>query len=443
MKGIAVIADDLTGAGDTGAQFSRAGLCTRALFGTWTQADTQGSDVIVANTDSRAMALDEAYASVFQAAKDSIAAGFRPVFKKLDSTLRGPVGRELDAMLDASGCDVALLCPAFPANRRTVQEGVLLVDGVPVSQTAIAMDPVAPVKESRIAVLLAAQSLKTVRELGRPVLASGGAAIHAELERLRGSGGGIMVCDAESDADLELLAKAGLSFGNGLILAGSAGLALPTALLLGAGDSLRSVHIDPSLSTSLGPKIHRPVLVALGSVNPVSRAQAASLVAAGAVEIYLDPAELLGEPAKVAAALESLGLSAGKVLAAGGIPLLSILGSRSDIAAAQAAGASRGMDSRAVAALLANSLARAVCIAIVGGFPEAAIVATGGDVARAVLEAFGAGAVDILGEVSPGIPLGAVVGGSCPGRLLVTKAGGFGPPDALERSVAILREFQR
>ena len=441
MHKIAVIADDLTGAGDTGAQFSRAGLRTRVLFGNWTQEDTQGSAVIVANSDSRAMTLEAAYGAVFKATKDAASAGFLPVFKKLDSTLRGPVGRELDAMMDASGCDVALLCPAFPANRRTVQEGVLLVDGVPVSGTAIAMDPVAPVKESRIAVLLAGQSLKPVREAGRSVLAAGEAAIHAELGRLRSSGGGIMVCDAESDADLELLARAGLSFGSGLILAGSAGLALPAALLFGADDTSASVHTAPSLRTGPGPKINRPVLVALGSVNPVSRAQAASLVAAGAVEVCLDPAEVLGEPVKASATLEYLGLSAGKILAAGGTPLLSILGSRSDIAAAQAAGALRGMDHGAVATVLATSLACAVCIAIDGGSPDTAVVATGGDVARAILEAFGAGAVDILGEVSPGLPLGAVVGGSCPGRLMVTKAGGFGPPDALERSVKMLREF--
>ncbi|HRY78785.1 MAG TPA: four-carbon acid sugar kinase family protein [Spirochaetia bacterium] len=49
----AVIADDLTGAGDTGAQFARAGLRTRSLFGDWAPEDIEGSDALVVNTDSR------------------------------------------------------------------------------------------------------------------------------------------------------------------------------------------------------------------------------------------------------------------------------------------------------------------------------------------------------------------------------------------------------
>ncbi|MDR2868933.1 MAG: four-carbon acid sugar kinase family protein, partial [Deferribacteraceae bacterium] len=55
MNKYAVIADDLTGAGDTGVQFSKAGLPTRILLDKWAESSLEGAVVVVAQTDSRAM----------------------------------------------------------------------------------------------------------------------------------------------------------------------------------------------------------------------------------------------------------------------------------------------------------------------------------------------------------------------------------------------------
>ena len=67
-----------------------------------------------------------------------------------------------------------------------------------------------------------------------------------------------------------------------------------------------------------------------------------------------------------------------------------------------------------------------------------ALVATGGETARAILGAAGAQALCIRQEIEPGVVLSD--GGRLP---VVTKAGAFGEPDSLVRAVEILRDLPR
>ena len=69
----------------------------------------------------------------------------------------------------------------------------------------------------------------------------------------------------------------------------------------------------------------------------------------------------------------------------------------------------------------------------------AAFVATGGETAVLLLRAMGASAVEIDRELLPGVPLCRVADGPWVGTALVTKAGGFGEPDALAQAVAAVR----
>jgi len=66
------------------------------------------------------------------------------------------------------------------------------------------------------------------------------------------------------------------------------------------------------------------------------------------------------------------------------------------------------------------------------------VVLTGGDTALLVLWALGARGIRLEREVLTGIPFGRLVGGACTDLPVVTKAGGFGPPEALVRAVRFL-----
>ena len=143
-KRIAVIADDLTGANDTGVQFAKQGLKTIVLMGRDFPSGTSDDDVVVMDSQSRSLTPAEAYREVAEMAAQVRDGRFHTVFKKIDSTLRGNIGPEIDAIMDTCGQDLAVVVPAFPKNGRTTVGGHLLVHGAPLETTEAARIPGAP-----------------------------------------------------------------------------------------------------------------------------------------------------------------------------------------------------------------------------------------------------------------------------------------------------------
>jgi D-threonate/D-erythronate kinase len=127
---LAIIADDLTGAMDAAAPFAERGLAvTLVLSAAAEMAPAAMGDVVAFDTSSRHLPPAEAAAAVARC----VAALPRgtPLFKKIDSTLRGAVVEEIRAA--AAGRGTIVIAPAVPAQGRTVRGGQVLVHGVPVS----------------------------------------------------------------------------------------------------------------------------------------------------------------------------------------------------------------------------------------------------------------------------------------------------------------------
>src|SRR5947207_7783754 len=124
---LTIIADDLTGACDTGALFAARGPVPVTV---WPDPAPR-APVGVVDTESRALAPADAARRVSAVARN---VARTRLFKKIDSTLRGPIGAELDALLRASTSSTgALVCPALPSEHRVVVERVLTVRAVPVA----------------------------------------------------------------------------------------------------------------------------------------------------------------------------------------------------------------------------------------------------------------------------------------------------------------------
>src|SRR3712207_2616788 len=193
---VAIIADDLTGAADTGVQFVRAGYRTAVAFRDAPLPPADDLDAVALDTDSRTMPAGFAAKRVVEAGRAVRDA--RIVYKKLDSTLRGPIAAELVAALEATGRDRAVVAPAFPSAGRTTVDGVQLVHGVPVHETEAKDDPRTPVQEGHVPTLLAA-AFPTVRSLGVEDLADP-TTVRRALEGAR-----CVVADATHDEDLEAL----------------------------------------------------------------------------------------------------------------------------------------------------------------------------------------------------------------------------------------------
>jgi uncharacterized protein YgbK (DUF1537 family) len=395
---LAILADDLTGACDAAAPFAARGLTTEVLLD---PAGMNGAEVTVraVDVDTRRLSRPVAAARTVTAARAVRARGAAALYKKIDSTLRGHVAAELRACMRGWGAPLAVLCPAFPAVGRWVQGGRLLVDG---------RGDVGPVAE-----LAGFRRGDRLAHLDADLVERGADDVARALDDFRRFGIQVIIADANSPRQLATLAEAAHRLDPPPLLAGSAGLATAVADRVAGGEW--RVAGGGLLGT-------RPWLVVAGSQTDVTAAQVAVLERAGAEVIVLDADELLARRALARTA----GAAAGCALAAGLTPVLRLV-VRSDPAAI-----GRPADDR-----LARALGRACRAAVERGQP-AGLFLTGGSTARACLLALGARGLRLEAEPLPGIVLSRAIGGHWDSRPVITKAGGFGAPDALRRLV--LRE---
>ena len=386
----AVIADDLTGAADTGAAFARSGYTVEVRFG---PAEGAESDVLVFSTESRALGEAEARARASQAGEWARGAGL--IYKKIDSTLRGQPCAELAGLLEVLGSQRVLLAPAFPAQGRTTRDGIQYAHGQPVGSGSTPN----PVLTSDLSVLFRGCGLP-LRRLSLDALRSGQA-----RKIFRSPDAGLIVADAEDDT--ELFALAGLALEAGLsMFCGSAGL---------AGALARWLPV-PSGAALPFARVAGGVLGVAGSRHAVTAGQVAAALRRGIAVIEFDPDGEPGHRADCAA-------RAGQLLAGG-----------RDVILSTCASSDSPLGPGGVAERLGRLAGEVACQGRVGG-----LVLTGGEVAMAVLTALEARGLVLQGELLPGIPRGSLRGGSCPGLAVITKAGGFGRKDALVRAVQSLK----
>lgn len=394
-----ILADDLTGANDTGVQFARLGLRTRVCFGALQEQALDTSEVVVIDTDTRNCDAALAYQRVFTVAQAVAQRNLSIVYKKLDSTLRGALGAELDAVMDACATQLVILSPAFPANHRTLRGGILYLGDTPVAESAFAHDPQRPVTTSHLPALLASQTRRPVHALGLDTITAGAHQLAARVQALRSDAGVIVVCDAMTDAHLAVIAEAAQRLGEGCLLAGSAGLARPLAAYL-------------TEQVAAAKAAH--VLLVVGSIHPIARQQIHALVRqTGAYVVALDLTAAIDDEqwahwlAHALHRIENVSPVAPIVMTA---PATPVMLARDTILMARLA---------------------ELATAVLRQFYVHCVVATGGTTVRALSDAWSAAGLDLVDEIAPGIPLGIVSGGCYDGLALVTKAGGFGDAETL------------
>jgi uncharacterized protein YgbK (DUF1537 family) len=201
-----LIADDLTGGADTGAQFAKRGLRTLLIPLKWGHtvdfSQYPERDVLVINTDSRGLRPDKAFGLVSGMLQNYDRELFPIIYKKIDSTLRGNIGYETDAILGKTNIPMGFMTPAFPEQERTVVDGILMVRGKPLSLTEASSDAAAPVRESRVSKLLEQQTSHKVGWIDLTRVASGSNALREAVAREGEKGTRIIVFDALRRRDL-------------------------------------------------------------------------------------------------------------------------------------------------------------------------------------------------------------------------------------------------
>ncbi|MDD9268195.1 four-carbon acid sugar kinase family protein [Paenibacillus sp. GCM10023248] len=429
MNHIAIIADDLTGASDSGVQFARKGLQTQVVFDIKQVANQQAVEAVVIDTDSRSVAREIAYANVKAAAEQVQQAGFTHVYKKMDSTLRGNLGVEIDAVMDVMPFDFAVVAPAFPKIGRTTVQGVHYLNGIPVSQTEIANDPKCPVNESDLVKLFSSQSNRKVGLIPLHVIRSGKEQVDLNIQSLLEAKTELIVFDAETHEDVQCIAEYISETSYRVLWAGSAGLAdyLPQTLAL-------PVHKSEPAQL---PVSEKPVLLVAGSISNVTRQQVAAYnqeprVAAVELNTVLAMASEDGLRSEMQRCQDLLR----DALPKGVDVSLCASSSPEQVRLTKEIGARRGFDSTEVSNQISNILG-AIASVIIRSSELQGVILTGGDTAKAVCRHLGVSGIQLVKEIEPGIPLGLLVREQP--IWAVTKAGAFGNEGSLSKAKNVLK----
>ncbi|WP_244641058.1 four-carbon acid sugar kinase family protein [Allosediminivita pacifica] len=329
-----VIADDLTGALDSGVAFAGAGRRVMVARRVADLPDVlrSGAEIVVVSTGTREADAATAQARIREvmAAVDLSTIGL--VFKKVDSRLKGRVTEEVAALADGLPVGTVVAVPAIPSMGRVQSQGRLTGMGVAVP----------------------------IEVAGR---------FHGPVE----------VPDARSDVELDRI----VGTRSDVLWVGARGLAFALARSLYGMAGVRAT-----------PEVAQPFLVAIGSRDPITLAQAEHL--SHRVPVHVAPDGRMSAPPPVA-----------------------------PIAALQLTNGGGGRDGASAGADFAEAVARTMA-----AHRSAALLATGGETADAILDKLGIGTLEIRSEIAPGLP---VCEAQAPwGSITVmTKSGGFGAPGLL------------
>lgn len=271
MPLMGAVADDLTGATTTGVLLARTKARTAVFFNeeaAQKAGKTSELEAILISSNSRALPEDEAYEKVRSATQALLSMGVRYFSKRIDTTLRGGVGVEIDAMLDQLDEDaVAVVVPAMPQSRRILVGGYSVIDGVALINTPVARDVRTPVKENYIPRLLAGQTRRKVGLVTLDKVLDGQETIEKALEEERNKGCQVIVVDGITLEDVDAAAKACIHLDWNVVAVDPGPFTAKLAFNRGlVGEEEANV---PPEADETG----KTVLIAAGSATPVTKKQ--------------------------------------------------------------------------------------------------------------------------------------------------------------------------
>ena len=403
MIRLLIIADDFTGALDTGVQLAKQGVPTRVT--TDREADLtqagEGCAVLVVDSETRHLSPGEAYRIVYGLTARARALSVPHIMKKTDSALRGNIGAELSAVLDASGASFLPFFPALPEMGRVTVGGIHYIGETPVAQSPFGQDPFEPVRSSSVPEIIAGQTDLPVSVIGEGQPFSSGEAR------------GIAVFDAKSQ---ETLARAaGLLAANGAlsVMAGCAGL----------GSTLQKT-LSLAGERPVMPALSKGLLMLCGSVNPITRAQLRRADEAGFTHIHLSPEEKLTEGFFETAAGEARIAEFREALAGNPFLIIDANDEAEDNGPTRAYADARGLSTDDLRVRISGTLGDILRQLMKGKLPGSLLI-TGGDTLMECMRRLGVTQMEPIGELSAGVVFSRFsLGGASFG--VISKSGGFG-----------------
>ncbi len=407
------IADDLTGATDLSLMLSREGMRTVQTTGVPTQSlDLTNVDAVVVSLKSRTIAADQAVAQSLAAAQwlqENRAQKF--MFKycsTFDSSDLGNIGPVAEALLHHLGETFSIACPAFPAVGRSIYQGNLFVNGVPLAESSMRDHPLTPMRDSNLCRVLQRQVSGKVGLVSYADVEAGAEAIAKAFAAQRTAGTRLAIVDALSDAHLRSIGKIAANL---RLVTGGSGIAigLPAAYL-----ELGLIERLTKPPTSIAAPMGRCIILS-GSCSTATQEQVQTAISAGYPAYQINPLEIASGSMTVATVLSWLAAQS-----VNAIPLIYSTAAPAKVSAIQKE-LGRKTSGQIVEDLLAG---------IANALPQLGytrLIVAGGETSGAVVAALGIKVLAIGPEIDPGVPW--TMSKSQPTMALALKSGNFGGND--------------
>lgn len=413
---IVVIADDLTGANDTAVQFYKKGLTVDMVFALQQVNESNASDVLVINTDSRSLMIENAQKRIF-AIGEHLNLEQKQIYKKVDSTLRGNIGAELEACLSVSDRNVAIFCPALPSANRIVKDGVCFVDGKPLLETEFATDPKTPVISSNVNKIIANQTNIPVVIVNMDLFSESEIIQQIKNRQFNKT---IFSFDAKNDDDLKKISQIIKKIDFPIIASGSSGLA--------------KYVFSKSLSDL-------PVLFVIGSMSKKINEQVELLRSEMVIDfISINAERLLVDQQYQLSLIKDMSLI--------------LLNKNNLIIKTEGSSEVRGKINELcdkfsltrveLGERIGDSLSSLV-VSLLNNIDKniSGLFLTGGDIAMKVIKELKLSNYHIAGEIESGVPYGYFSDNDFSGIPIITKAGAFGSKYVLKNSLVFIKNLTK
>lgn len=466
-----MLADDLAGAHDVAIPFAKRDFAVAVLSDPDRLDRFDSADLVVLNTNTRSCDEAEAADRLGAACEAISARSGSLIYKKIDSTLRGNVGFEIDLVSERMGFGLAVCAPAFPEMGRTTVGGYQLLHGVPVRGLDMA-SPDIPPQHAFIPDLLDNGSRREWAHIDLKTVQGGSAAIRKAVAGFGAGSATTVVVDMADprgwngllDAvleDREAYAVEGREASANrrssapvtvsTLLCGSGGMAGALAERLALTRNPRtSSSRNPRASLSRNPRAPAPsppqrdgpVLVFACSLHDTTTRQVEEITGRQSTAICpFDPLSILDERSR-GDEVARLATDAAEAMAHDkNAVVIPKLPARSHLQAwlgrlSEAAG---GRDPASVIIENLGTVARR----LFAGTAPGGIVLTGGETAGSVFQELNADGAWILDGIEPGVALAAVAGGPRDGMGVVIKPGSFGDEHTLAKAMGCLDRLDR
>ena len=409
MQKYIVIADDLTGSNATCSLFKKIGLRAASILKL--QGDINYDvDVISYSTASRGLDKEEAYKKVSEAIKILKNKDVLVYNKRIDSTLRGNIGTEINAMLDNLEDDrIAVVIPSYPDSGRIVVNKTMLVNGVLLENSDAGKDPKTPIKTSCVESLIQ-KSIKysstyfTLSDIEQPIEEI----VKKIQEAIKKSR--VLIFDAVNNEDIIKISKAIIH------------------------SDINIITVDPGpftlyYSKELQKKNHleKKILMVIGSVTATTKKQIEYILQEEdiflvkmKVEDFFEKETCLKEIERVIAYIKK-GIASYDLF----LVTTSPIGDEKK-ADLQKLAEKLNATVEEISKIIANTLTETVVKILKETEKFEGVYSSGGDITIALLEKLKAIGVEIREEVIPLAAYGRLIGGDFPNLKLVSKGGMVG-----------------